>query len=356
MNPKAYEGNEPSIFISYSHANKPIAFDFITRLQKAGFRVWYDGGMEPGDDWLDILAQHLKHCGCVIALITKAFPNSKWCPRELITADNKDKTIVPIFLEPVELPDRLEFLLSSSHVVRAWEYSEDPEEFYDYVYGLKFLAPCRGGESQPTEAPAQPEPIPEPMPEPDPWTLPPAGDPADFLLTGGGTILTGYRGSGGHVVVPEGVRVIADNAFRGKTRIRALRLPEGVTEIGMGAFSDCTGLEGIVLPESLVRMGSGVFSDCTALKTVTLPPRLKILPWFAFHGCEALETVVLPRDLTAIGAQSFGSCRALTRIDLPEGLLRLDGDAFAGCISLEQVTGPRHRNPAAFAGTPAGTP
>ncbi len=44
-----YEGEEPHIFISYSHADKLLVYFEIERLHKL-YRIWYDEGIEPGDE------------------------------------------------------------------------------------------------------------------------------------------------------------------------------------------------------------------------------------------------------------------------------------------------------------------
>jgi len=339
MKPVAYTGPEKWIFVSYSHANKQFVFSFIARMQKLGFRIWYDGGLEPGDDWPEVLAKKLPDCGCVIAMVTKGITTSRWCPRELLMADDFGKKIVPIFWEDVELPSKLQLLLTGDHKEYLTEFEGDLEEFYSYLAGLKILAPYR--DTAAPEVPEEEETVAQPLT--DPWELPPSADPADFLCSG--QTLTGYCGKGGHVVVPAGITAIAANAFSNKTAIRAIRLPEGVCTIGAGAFSGCTGLEAVALPESLQRLGQSAFLNCTALKEAALPSQLRVLPWHAFHGCRALEKVALPGALTQIGSQCFGDCCALTQITLPEGLLRLDRDAFSGCFSLAYVEGPALPNP-----------
>ena len=46
MRPKAYEGNEAYIFISYSHKDTELAFQVMNSLQAEGYRLWYDDGIE----------------------------------------------------------------------------------------------------------------------------------------------------------------------------------------------------------------------------------------------------------------------------------------------------------------------
>ena len=46
-----YEGDEPYLFLSYSHKDSEKAGKIIRVLKKNGFRVWYDEGITPGAEW-----------------------------------------------------------------------------------------------------------------------------------------------------------------------------------------------------------------------------------------------------------------------------------------------------------------
>lgn len=48
--PVAYKGTDPYIFISYAHKDSDIVLPIISRLQKDGYRVWYDEGIAPGSN------------------------------------------------------------------------------------------------------------------------------------------------------------------------------------------------------------------------------------------------------------------------------------------------------------------
>ena len=55
----AYRGNEPYVFVSYAHKDKDIVFPEIKRFNDAGFHVWYDEGISPGNEWSDEIAEAL---------------------------------------------------------------------------------------------------------------------------------------------------------------------------------------------------------------------------------------------------------------------------------------------------------
>ena len=52
-----YHGSEPYIFVSYSHRNSARAAEIISRLNRSGFRVWYDQGLIPGREWDENIAR-----------------------------------------------------------------------------------------------------------------------------------------------------------------------------------------------------------------------------------------------------------------------------------------------------------
>ncbi|MBQ9993978.1 MAG: leucine-rich repeat domain-containing protein, partial [Clostridia bacterium] len=58
---------------------------------------------------------------------------------------------------------------------------------------------------------------------------------------------------------------------------------------------DCTALESITLPDSLRSLGRESFRGCTALRTLTIPDSVTEIGEDAFAGCGAL-TVTAPHE------------------------------------------------------------
>ena len=103
----------------------------------------------------------------------------------------------------------------------------------------------------------------------------------DFLLSGG--VLAAYRGESSEVVIPEGVRVIAAEAFRNHAEIRQVKLPESLQVIGEGAFEGCSSL-------GHLELGSGV----------------REIKDRAFLG-STLSQMSLPASVEKVGLQAFGT-------------------------------------------------
>ena len=87
--PVAYTGQQPYIFISYAHKDSEIVLPIIARLQKDGYRVWYDEGIVPGSNWDEYISMHLDHSCNVLSFISKAYVKSQNCRDELALTRKK---------------------------------------------------------------------------------------------------------------------------------------------------------------------------------------------------------------------------------------------------------------------------
>ena len=100
---RAYEGNEPYIFISYAHKDSDSVLPIIRRLQDENFRVWYDAGIEAGTEWPEYIAEHIKECSCFVCFISQSALDSHNCRREINYAIKLKKNVLTAYLEDVEL-------------------------------------------------------------------------------------------------------------------------------------------------------------------------------------------------------------------------------------------------------------
>ena len=121
-----YKGTEPYIFISYSHINQLQALKIVERLQKEGYRVWYDEGIDPGTEWDDNIAEHVLACGYFVALISENYLASENCKDELNLAREENKQRLLVYLEDVTLPAGMRMRLNRLQAIHKYKYqSED---------------------------------------------------------------------------------------------------------------------------------------------------------------------------------------------------------------------------------------
>ena len=150
----------------------------------------------------------------------------------------------------------------------------------------------------------------------------------DFLVSGG--VLVAYRGTARSVTVPEGVRVIAAEAFQGHNEINSVVMPDSLRVIGEGAFENCTELKEITLNIGLEQIKDRAFLHCNA-ELVHVPSTVGSVGIRAFEGMDVDYGTNQPATTyeTSATRLSNESYRA------PEP----DADAVASGIVLEEPDG-----------------
>lgn len=92
---------------------------------------------------------------------------------------------------------------------------------------------------------------------------------AEFCISGG--VLLKYNGNASDVVIPDGVRVIADGVFAGKLGIKSVTLPKSVEYIGNSAFRSCVGLTDVFFDRSYAPViGEYAFEGCPLSEPLTV--------------------------------------------------------------------------------------
>lgn len=134
-----------------------------------------------------------------------------------------------------------------------------------------------------------------------------------------------------NVVVPEGVTLIAPDAFR-----------EGWKEEGRGGhyFKSEGTLKSVVLPTTLKKILNGAFAGCKALKQITIPNGVEVIDEESFTNCEALTRIELPNSVLQVGKQAFSGCTALKNVKLSTSMTEMNDGLFYGCKSLKSITIP----------------
>ncbi len=95
--PELYEGNEPYIFISYSHKNKNQIYEILWKLNARGVRYWYDDGIEKGKNWKSVVKQKLEDSASVWFFIDDNFFISDSIREEIAIVHEMKKDYVPVY-------------------------------------------------------------------------------------------------------------------------------------------------------------------------------------------------------------------------------------------------------------------
>lgn len=205
-----------------------------------------------------------------------------------------------------------------------------------------------------------------------------------------------YKGRSKHLIIPEGITEIADNALRGRTffevtiptTVRTVRpdsfglcfnldkinvadghptlrvenncvidmasktlvmglhngiIPASpdVEKIGDGAFTvnGWGRIDNNFIPANITEIGERAFAGSSVLE-VTVPSTVKKLGQGAFAGCCYLKSVVIEDGLAEISDSAFARCECLTSVKLPESVKKICDKAFFMCEKLTKIDFP----------------
>ncbi len=125
----AYEGTDPYIFVSYSHKDKSIIMDVIEDLYNDGYRIWYDSGIDPGTEWPEEIAKHIKNCSLFIVFVSNNAMKSQNVRQEINFALNLEKNMVVIYIEETQLSDGMSMRLNLIQAIHKYKYA-DIQKFF----------------------------------------------------------------------------------------------------------------------------------------------------------------------------------------------------------------------------------
>lgn len=97
-------------FISYSHADKPLAEALAEGLKSAGYRVWIDSGeLRIGDSLVAAISGAIDQVDFLVALVSSTSVQSNWCQKEIALAMSgeiaeKGITVLPCQVGGVAMP------------------------------------------------------------------------------------------------------------------------------------------------------------------------------------------------------------------------------------------------------------
>ncbi len=231
----------------------------------------------------------------------------------------------------------------------------------------------------------------------------PAGDvqasvlSSDFQMEG--TKLLKYTGTAEVVSVPDGVKIVGEEAFAGNDHLvnvtigaevetvgyrafancdnlRTVTVEDGVSLIDTAAFSNNKELQNVSIGAGVRDFGTGVFAGCNRLadlsvsvgnsylhysngvlyddaetiiyalmpayekEAYTVPGTVKEIRGYAFWGNPYLERVVLGSGLYEIPAYAFSNCLNLQEVEIPLPVHGIGSKAFEDCVNLQTVEIP----------------
>ena len=326
---RAYEGDAPYVFISYSHKDAAQVYPLIEKLYLSGYNVWYDQGI-PNNAILDMeIARHITRCEVFVLFLSAHSRASQYVMgKELPQAIRRRRRVIRVALDGGDYSDikggedisaaRLMEVLPQS--CRSCQHRDPAPIEVDLSQGIDIKTEkCNGFE---------------------------------YVISNGQAYLTRFYLSEEYdemreegrldVTVPSwlsGFPVnIGEGAFSDPDagEILSVTLPDDMECIGEGAFQEAN-FEKIKLPEKLKVIEAGLFEDAEYIEQVELPYGLERIEAWAFSGCQSLSEIIIPETVKYIGYDAFGDCYSLRYAVIAPGTETFDDQPFPEDESREDV-------------------
>ncbi len=114
----AYRGDQPYVFVCYSHDDASIVDDLIW-LEERGIHCWYDEGIAAGSVWREELADILDRSAGVIFFRSQSSVTSRHCQNEINFALDRSKPIVVVALDEAPMSPGLTLSLGGIQSITA---------------------------------------------------------------------------------------------------------------------------------------------------------------------------------------------------------------------------------------------
>ena len=122
---ESYKGERTYIFTSYSHRNMQEVFGIIRKLNESRYRLWYDEGIEPGNEWPEIVGRAVLRCSQFLVFMSQTAAKSRNVRNEINLAFSEDKDILVVFLEKTNLSEGMRLQIGTVQFINKFDMKEN---------------------------------------------------------------------------------------------------------------------------------------------------------------------------------------------------------------------------------------
>ena len=388
---KVYDGDENYIFITYSHKDTEKVEEILEKMQKNGLRIWYDSGIEAGQEWPEYIEQRLLNCSTLLVFMSEACVKSINCRNEINLALSQEKDLLIVYLEPTKLIKGMGLQLSAVQAINVHTY-QTIDELVQALISNKTLERCKELDFNYSKLINKNQKIIE-----------------DELGTPGiiyeieyddSYKVVGYNGSSAHVVIPSTykglpVTTIDYAAFSNQEKqnenfclitsneytklIETITISKGVKYIYDWVFTGCENLRKLYIPNTIISIGENTLPDdpkklleiyydgtieewCDVkvenqyeiryytninvrdgknnwyeVESLTIPKSVFKIGCHQFSLFSTLKSVHIPGHVKTIENCAFEHCNQLREITIDYGVEEIHDDAFSKCGMLENI-------------------
>ncbi len=132
------------ILISHSSKDNESAQRVKKVLEDNGFSCWLDNDdIPPGADYIARIAKAMRECNVVVVLVSKNSESSKWVKKEVTTANDQNKLVIPYMLQDFQPDDEFSLVLGNAQRVSGYGSKEEEAlrrvitAIHDYINDLE---------------------------------------------------------------------------------------------------------------------------------------------------------------------------------------------------------------------------
>ena len=123
----------PDVFISYSRENQQDVIKLVEYLRGQGLAVWMDeSDIHGATMWTKEIVEAIRASSLFILAISRHSTGSKNVVKELALASEREKIILPIYLEQCDIPETMEYQLAGIQNIAL--YTLDKAKAYEFVH------------------------------------------------------------------------------------------------------------------------------------------------------------------------------------------------------------------------------
>ncbi len=297
----AYRGSEPYVFISYAHDDKDLVYAEIKRFNDAGFHVWYDEGIAPGNEWSDEIAEALSKCSVFVVMLTPTSAPRENVLNEIDYALNEKKPFLAIYLQEAALTPGLKLRISRKQAILKYLMSDEEFE-YKYTEAFLRFGLKQTGSRAVSEKPANDKPS-------GGVSIKKLDEMAAALLGTNKAVSQKEAEKAGEEFYDDSPEDAKKRANGDLVRINGFDIEHGLLRGYYGSEKDIT------LPLAARIVGPRAFERCRPfIESVDLNNAGKIISGLfgTFSDCPNLKTVRIPAAVSEVTPDMFRNCPNLT--------------------------------------------
>ena len=130
----------PEVFVSYARTDKERVLELAGKLRGAGVSLWLDTtGIDAATLWGEQIVNALESAKVLLLMLTESAVESKNVAREVMLVSERNGNILPVHLEPIQIPPTLKYQLAGIQHVECFKQGDSTDSLKTIVRALQRL-------------------------------------------------------------------------------------------------------------------------------------------------------------------------------------------------------------------------